>query len=347
MHAVRLHRAGAVIGTLAAACLLVSSPAYAKRGPGGSDGGAKTSGARSGNTLESRITYSGHMGGVNGASTGNVAPVGNWNPPACWYEPVSAKDFQNQVESQYDEVVNDPRQPNYAKAATGQFRNIYKDDKYKNYNLDKADEGNWWVAVQDPNRRDDPGAFTCDKLPFWVQNGDTPAVQNAITPQVLAELAYSRILLPDTKVTLAPQNVTKVNLPTWAWLDPSAFKPVQVTASLNVAGLNIQATTTAQPVSLKLQPGTADAETYPASGECAINNDGSIGESFTRGKSDQAPPCGIKYLRSSGNGTYNLKATITWRISWIGTGGAGGDLPDGTFGATQAVTVQEIQAVNR
>lgn len=347
MHAMRLHRAGAAISILAAACLLASSPAYAKRGPGGSDGGAKTSGTRSGNTLESRITYSGRIGGINGTSTGNVAPIGNWNPPACWYEPVSAKDFQNQVESQYAEVVNDPRQPNYAKAATGQFRNTYKDDKYKNYNLDKADEGNWWIAVQDPNRLDDPGAFTCDKLPFWVRNGDTPAVQNAITPQVLAELAYSRILLPDTKVTLAPQNVTKVNLPTWAWLDPSAFKPVQVTASLNAAGLNIQATTTAKPVSLKLQPGTADAETYPASGECAINNDGSIGESYTRGKSVQAPPCGIKYLRSSGNGPFNLKATITWRINWIGTGGAGGELPDGTFGATQDVTVQEIQAVNR
>jgi hypothetical protein len=31
----------------------------------------------------------------------------------------------------------------------------------------------------------------------------------------------------------------------------------------------------------------------------------------------------------------------------IVTGGAGGDLPDGTFGATQDVVVQEIQAVNR
>ncbi|MEU8711771.1 hypothetical protein [Streptomyces sp. NPDC048663] len=30
-----------------------------------------------------------------------------------------------------------------------------------------------------------------------------------------------------------------------------------------------------------------------------------------------------------------------------GHGGAGGDLPDGTFGTTQDITVQEIQAVNR
>ncbi|MFB7108954.1 hypothetical protein [Streptomyces sp. NPDC056190] len=347
MHAVRSHHGAAAIGLLATACLLISSPAYATRGPGGSDGGVKTSGTRSGHTLESRITYSGSAGGTNGTSTGNVAPVGNWNPPACWYEPVSAKDFQNHVESQYGEVVNDPGQPNYAKAATGQFRGIYKDGKYKNYNLDKADEGNWWVAIQDPNRLDDPDAFTCSRLPFWVQNGDTPAVQNAVTPKVLAELAYNRILLPDIEVTLAPQDVTKVNLPTWAWLDKAKFKEVSVTASLNAAGVTIQATTTAKPVALKLRPGTADAETYPASGECTLNADDSIGEPYARGKASQTPPCGIKYLRSSGNGTYSLKATVTWKINWTGTGGAGGELPDGTFGTAQDVTVQEVQAVNR
>ncbi|MHC3475517.1 hypothetical protein ACYF6T_43585 [Streptomyces sp. 7R007] len=53
------------------------------------------------------------------------------------------------------------------------------------------------------------------------------------------------------------------------------------------------------------------------------------------------------YLRSSGDGTYPLKATLTWKIHWTGTGVPGGDLPDGTFGATQNVVVQEIQAVNR
>jgi enoyl reductase len=55
----------------------------------------------------------------------------------------------------------------------------------------------------------------------------------------------------------------------------------------------------------------------------------------------------VKYLRSSGDGTYPLQATVTWKITWTGTGGTGGDLPDGTFGATQDVAVQEIQAVNR
>ncbi|MET7380003.1 hypothetical protein ABZT08_14495 [Streptomyces sp. NPDC005526] len=348
MHTVKPRRGGTVIGVLTVACVLVASPAFAARGPGGSDGGVKTTGKKSGNAIESRITYSGTgSGSGGGAAAGNVTPVGDWTPPACWYEPVSAKEFQKQVEGQYNQVVNDPQQPNYAKSATGQFRDIYKDGKYKNYNLDKAGEGNWWVAVQDPARMDHPDAFTCSELPFWVKNGDTPAVKSAVTPQILAELAYNRIILPNTKITLAPKDTTKVNLPTWAWLDRATFKEVSVTATLNAGGLDIQATTTAKPVALKLEPGTEDAQTYPASGDCTINDDGSIGEPYAPGKADENPPCGITYLRSSGGGTFKLRATITWEISWTGTGGTGGTLPDGAFGGTQDVTVEEIQAVNR
>lgn len=119
---------------------------------------------------------------------------------------------------------------------------------------------------------------------------------------------------------------------------------MSVTASVPV--LNIQATATATPVSLKIEPGTKDAALHPASGECPIQ-DGSIGVPYTQGSADQTPPCGLTYLRSSGDGAYKLQATITWKMHWTGTGGAGGDLPDGTFGTTQNTTVQEIQAINR
>ncbi|MEU6278736.1 hypothetical protein [Streptomyces sp. NPDC047028] len=319
----------------------------AQRGPGGSDGGAKTTGEASGTTLTSRITFSGSTRGSGAAASDPVIPVGDWTPPACWYEPISAEEFAKRTEAGYDQVVNDSAQPNYAKVATAQYRDIYKDGKYKNYNLKEKDEGNWWVAVQDPSRLDDLDAWNCDELPFWVKNNDTPDVKNAATPKVLAELAYNRIQLPTEDVTLAPKDTTKVNLPTWAWLDDATFKKVSVTASLKVAGLDIRATTTAEPVALKLEPGTGDAETYPADGVCQVNSDGSIGAAYARGDADRTPPCGIKYLRSSGDGTFKLKATVTWRISWTGTGGAGGKLPDGAFGHAQDVTVREIQAVNR
>ena len=118
-----------------------------------------------------------------------------------------------------------------------------------------------------------------------------------------------------------------------------------MTAFVEILGL--QATTVAEPVSLKIEPGTADAQVYPASGVCTIVN-GRIGEPYATGKANQTPPCGVKYLRSSGDGTYPLRATITWKIHWTGTGVPQEQpLPDGEFGAEQAVVVQEIQAVNR
>jgi hypothetical protein len=305
-----------------------------------------SSGEKSGQYIASRITFSGSMRSKGGSSP-TLRPVDNWTPPACWYEPRSAEEFSKYVEDQYNETMNTPGQDNYAKQVVGGFRNNYKDGKHKNYNLDKKDEGSWWVAVRDEDRWMEPAAQACDDPPHWVEHGDAPPVQNAVTPQILAELAYNRIQLPTTEVTLAPEATTKVNLPTWAWLDKAEFKEVSVTAALNAGGFNIQATTTAKPVSLKLEPGTPDAETYPASGECAINDDGSIGEPYERGKAEQQPPCGIRYLRSSGDGTFKLQATVTWDITWAGSGSAGGDLPDGTFGNDQDIAVQEIQAVNR
>ncbi|SEE77324.1 hypothetical protein [Streptomyces sp. Ag109_O5-10] len=347
VHAVTSCSRFAVAGLLSGVFVLaVAGTASATWPPSeGSQGNTKQSGSSNAGTLVSRVTYSGSV--RSSGSDATVQPVIDWTPPACWYEPRSVAEFKDYVETMYTDTINTPGQANYAKAAVGQFRDIYKDGKYKNYNEDKADEGNWWVAVQNPDRMDDPASWECSDLPFWVANNDDPGVPQAVTPKILAEAAYDAIQLPGTKVTLAPANVTKVNLSTWAWLDKATFKEVSVTASLNVGGLNIQATTTAKPVSLKLEPGTSDAETYPTSGVCTLNADKSIGEPYAKGKADQTPPCGIKYLRSSGSGSFQLKATITWQITWSGTGDPGGNLPSGTFGTTQDVKVQEVQAVNR
>ncbi|MGI5437090.1 hypothetical protein ACQEV4_06395 [Streptomyces shenzhenensis] len=347
MHSLRSRHRRLAVGAAAGILALLPGTAFAWGTPGQSNG-QKTDngGGRDGASLYSRITFSSSTGG--GGGKGNVTPVGDWTPPACWYEPRSAEDFAQYVEDMYTETINTPGQHSYAKTSVGMFRNDYKDGTYKNYNLDVKDEGNWWVAVVDEDRWMEPAAQACNKQPFWVETGDAPPVDNAVTPQILAELAYNRIRLPATEVTLAPQNTTKVNLATWAWLDKAKFDEVSVTASLNVAGLDIQATTTARPVALRLEPGTPDATTYPGSGICRVNADGSIGEPYAKGKADRTPPCGVKYLRSSGNGTFDLRATVTWEITWTGTGSPNPTrLPDGTFGNDQAVTVQEIQSVNR
>ncbi|MEU9383164.1 hypothetical protein AB0D38_20210 [Streptomyces sp. NPDC048279] len=62
---------------------------------------------------------------------------------------------------------------------------------------------------------------------------------------------------------------------------------------------------------------------------------------------DRAPSCGVRYLRATHGTPYRLKTSVTWRITWRGSDGAGGGLPDGVLTTGQDVTVQEIQSVNR
>ncbi|MFD7789651.1 hypothetical protein [Streptomyces sp. NPDC059759] len=333
------------------ACFVAAPSAVADQTPPGGGGGVgggsgpgsdgNTSGDVDGATISasaSGVVFDRSKNG-SGAAVGAVSSVGSWKPPACWYAP---KYTPAQLKAYLE--------PIWAAGSTGdawdsEQRHHYADGDYKDFNKENTGKGYWWDSFV--NEDFPPGWDSCEEPIFWVDKGDPPParIENAVTPEILAQLAYAEIRVPGTKVTLAPQGTTKVNLPTWAWLDGADFKPVSVTASVPVLG--IEATTTAEPVSLKIEPGTTDATTYPASGVCEIAG-GHIGEAYAKGKAKQTPPCGVKYLRSSGDGSFKLRATITWKIHWTGTGvAAAQDLPDGTFGAEQDVVVQEIQSVNR
>ncbi|MDR3080555.1 MAG: hypothetical protein LBV60_06440 [Streptomyces sp.] len=323
--------------------MVAATPAHAAKGVGGPDGRPEQH-ADTGDDGTVSVT----AGGVvfdrskngSGNSTGAITSSTSWSPPPCWYAPkYTPEQLQKHLE------------PIWEAESTGHEWDAEQRKKYnakdpkKGFNKDQTGKGYWWDSYVDEDYP--PGWDSCDKDYFWVEKGDAPPadVENAVTPEILAELAYAEIRVPSTKVLLAPANTTKVNLPTWAWLDGAQFKPVSVTASVPVIG--IEATATAEPVSLKLEPGTADATTFPASGVCEIHG-GRIGEAYATGKAHETPPCGVTYLRSSGDGSYKLRATLTWKIHWTGTGVNGEkSLPDGTFGGEQDVIVQEIQAVNR
>ncbi|MGP3922622.1 hypothetical protein [Streptomyces sp. 8N616] len=334
----------AAVGIFAIAFTLIPGIASAK-GPGESETEVDTGAEANGPAV------SAHAGGVvfdrskngSGDTAGPVAPVNDWTPPACWYAPkYTPAQFKK-----YAEPIWESESTGYQWDADQRKRYV-DGEPYKNFNLDKAGKGYWWDSHVNEARIGEPAATSCDKPVFWVDNGDPPPadIPEAVTPEILAQLAYAEIRVPDTAIKLSPAQNQKVNLPTWAWLDKAQFKPVSVTASVPV--LDIESTATATPVSLKLEPGTKDARLHPASGECPINKDGSIGTPYTKGSADQTPPCGLTYLRASGDdGPYQLKATVTWKINWKGSGGTGGKLPDGSFGTTQDVTVQEIQSINR
>ncbi|MFZ4136865.1 hypothetical protein [Streptomyces koyangensis] len=324
---------------------MAALPATADVGPD------KSTGGRQGDDVYAQVEVIHYDTSKNGtgSSAGPVAAVRrDWTPPPCWYAPKwTPEELRDFYRRGYEAIIHDGGFPPDARNEWNEERQNYIDGEYEDFNQEKEGEGMWWGAVYNPNASIDD-QLACDRDPFWADNGETPDVENAITPEILAGLAYEQIKVPGTEVTLAPGGKSKVNLPTWAWLDGGEFKPVSVTASLAAGGLDMSATTTATPKSLRIEPGTKDARLHPASGECVINGDGSIGEPYAKGKADQEPPCGVTYLRSSGDGSYAMEATVTWEISWTGTGVAGAQaLPDGTFGDEQAVEVEEIQSINR
>ncbi|MGW7424770.1 hypothetical protein ACWGJB_32865 [Streptomyces sp. NPDC054813] len=344
MPAVRKLARGAAIISLAWVSVFVSQTAYA--GGRGDDGTTTSETQEHGNSspdgkLSSTvgvIRYDLSKNGL-GDSAGPVAPITSWTPPACWYAPkYSPADLQAYLE------------PIWEAGSTGDAWDATQRDRYvnghpyKDFNKDETGKGYWWDSYV--NKSFPPGWDKCNEPYFWVATGDDPPanIANTVTPEILAKLAYNEIRVPSKDVSLAPANTTKVNLPTWAWLDGATFRPVSVTARIDALGM--WATTTAKPVALEIDPGTSDAVTYPASGACEINN-GTVGEKYSAGDADRTPPCGVKYLHSSGDGSYQLKATVTWQITWTGSDGNGDKLPDGTFGRSQDVVVQEIQSVNR
>ncbi|MFI6492767.1 hypothetical protein [Streptomyces sp. NPDC050564] len=347
----------ALLAATACTLILSSTAAYAIGDDENKPPSSGSSGDAAGTMLTAKATATSIKvtqvsGGVSGSSPKALAPVDpNWEPPACWYEPVATpKQLKAAVDrlkrggdlvpvtptlSWGEELMVDHYDKGKAESGSGAG--------YENYNLGK--DGKFWRGVINKNRENDPATYDCENTLFWQNANTLPDNKHAPTPDVLAAYAYDKIHVPETEVELKPATKSTVNLPTWAWLDKGTFKEVKVRAELADAG--VWAETTAKPVALHLNPGTDDAETYPASGDCKISDDGSIGTPYTKGDADKTPPCGVTYLRASSGQPYKLKASITWAISWEGSGGSKGDLPDGTFETTQDMAVQEIQAINR
>ncbi|ATL29680.1 secreted protein [Streptomyces formicae] len=344
---------------IAAGALMTGGTAHADEDFGNGKGSAKTDAGKDGGNgiyATAQVKYTGAVS--KPGSPGNVTSSDvTWDPPPCWYAPyLGAKDFKKKMSGDLKEAMGKPGMTGHAGAALNETQRHYEDDYgwadtpgYKDYNVEKDGKGMFWAGVENPDEPDYLKRTSCTDLPFWVDNGEKPPPQyeEAITPEMLSKLAYQRMQLPDTKVSLAPDGTTKVNLPTWAWLDKAVFDDVKATATVDVPGFHIEATTTATPKSLTLKPGTGDATLIPASGECPIV-DGKIGEPYAKGKSKETPPCGIVYGRSSGGETFPLKAALTWEISWTGTGqNAPQGMPDGTIEVTQDIAVEEVQSVNR
>ncbi len=329
---------------------------------GGGGGGGLDGGRLTADVHASEIVITGDRKGDGG---GGLEPLsGDWTPPVCWYEPwMTAEEFADAVEEMESSGGRGHRALNINSPAVA-FTDIYRDNDpagwaintgsrygdvgYEDYNRDADEDGLWWRGVINPHRADDyrPGTDCVEPI-FWGDPVNPPEVEETITDEILAEYAYDEIGIPDTEVVLNPTGAQLVNLATWIWVDGVDLEPRTVRAEL--PGRGVWAETTAVPVSLTLDPGTSDADLFPADGVCPVV-DGSAGEEWESGRSGEDPPCGVLYRRSTHvAGSYELRATLTWEVTWTGSHTCSCDrvLPDGRFETAVEVTVQESQAIVR
>jgi hypothetical protein len=159
--------------------------------------------------------------------------------------------------------------------------------------------------------------------------GITPTASN-----VLGLWAYSQVDWDSPSVGTSPPlaDASVVNLPTYLYLNPGAWKTFTVTAT---AG-NVSATVVAVPEKVVWSTGDGGSVTCPGEG---VPYDSSYGTT---------PPADACTYTYSATGRYTLSATVMYDATWTskGAGGLGGDLglvPGPTV--SEQITVQQIASV--
>jgi len=184
------------------------------------------------------------------------------------------------------------------------------------------------------------GAITCPgPSPFGgvtlVSGNGTPAV----TPQELLQVAESELRVPALAPGTAPPlgKDGLVGLPEWFWVTAAQWRPVTVTVSAGP----VWATITATPSQLSFEPGgglTGASCTGPG-----------ISYRAAQAAAQTTTPCSYTYDQSSARqpgGAYQASVTVTWVVTWTGSGGVGGTVNAGLQIADPiSVRVAEGQAL--
>ncbi len=134
-------------------------------------------------------------------------------------------------------------------------------------------------------------------------------------------------LLPEPR----PGSVGLVGMPNWMWVaNPTANTWGPITRSASAAGWTVTATGQVSQVSWDMGDGQVVVCTGPGT---------PYEDSYGKAKS---PTCGHTYTRQ---GSYTVRATSHWVITWAGIGQAGTIPMDLT--QTAAVTVGEAQVLKQ
>lgn len=208
---------------------------------------------------------------------------------------------------------------------------------------DGVDGRYYFVGCSDGSRSQD-----------WFPDTAPPPPVGPRQPQVtagqLAQQAVGRLPLPSPQVHHNPDAAggrpqTVVGVDTWLWVDGTSYRRLTQT----VAAGPVWATVTARPVSTYWRTGSADAADVRCAGP-------GVAYDSRRSPDGQSTYCSTVYRRSSAsqpqsgpseNDRFFVgSATTRWQVSWVGAGGAAGQLPDLERTSSFRLAVAEVQSVN-
>lgn len=166
--------------------------------------------------------------------------------------------------------------------------------------------------------------------------------QSEVSAEGLARGALATLQVPSPVLQRSPGGAsgaggvgfTWVNAWTWVWTAPQRWRALSRTASAGA----VEATVTVRPVRLVFDPGDGSRPV-----ECA-----GPGRAWRPVDGDAAPSgggCGFRYRQVTSRGPVTTTLSIRWRVTWAGSGGAGGVLPDLVTGTATALDVRQLQAV--
>lgn len=197
------------------------------------------------------------------------------------------------------------------------------------YGLPAPPSGKAWAIL------DCGGISVTAAARFVLVNSARPQVK----PQELALEAYGELVVPILVPGTAPPRGKDglVGLPEWFWVPAASWHPVQKT----VRAGPVWATVTATPTGLTFDPG---------GGLSPVSCEGP-GAAYDKDESPdvQSTDCDYTYLQSSANqpgGVYQATLNVTWRVSWIGSGGGAGVLRNALAVASPfAIDVTQAEAL--
>ena len=169
---------------------------------------------------------------------------------------------------------------------------------------------------------------------FWSAT-QPPEIPTA-DPLALARQAVAALNLQPIRMGMVPEDkpgyVGLVGMPVWMWVDePDAhtYGPASNTATDGAVSVTINAKVR----QTLWQMGDGKAVTCTTAGTVYQDSDGK----------NMSPDCGYRY---GSQGTYTVRATATWDITWSSNTGQSGTIPL-TLTASRTVVIGEVQVLNR